>query len=559
MGSRTDSSSQSSWRISRCVRRSTNQQKYRKKFCLLRVPIEKLNAQLKRNPNEPHKPTKLYRKPSLSPHERSALQALRIPTKSWDNGQTRRVKVRGETRDVYISKLTPKNIKLVAEYHKKSAKELAAYLDPSYVKPKKPNFERVPMKTKEYHRYRNISPGEFYDELEKGLLKVNRTFRFHISLGYMLTSLADEDEDIEWYPSDNTRISDDPYRVYSHSDIKRIVSEIRSLELADKLNTSGFSSSYRIHYIDSFDIEIFYTNHKLGAETSIPKAIKDNRHVFNFPKTENKCVFHCIAFHTRPDKSIPPHRIIRYVKTAFKRWCEFNGWKYTLELYRSYQPIDILEFDRLEECFQLNINTFAYDKDEFIPQRRSQATYEATLNILRYKGHAMYITNPDRFLSKYQCPKCQMMLATSVALHAHKKNQCQKPQLEWFVPEPTVFRPAGNTVQSLLSTYKVEAMVPDYFLDHYIIFDFESIQNPIDEKQGVSTQLTARHGAVSVSVCNSLDYQYRFFEHKDVKELLREMMEYIHEIAYNIQEEIQKKFAPLFKAHKLHWLKHISQ
>lgn len=177
---------------------------------------------------------------------------------------------------------------------------LTAYLDPSYVKPKQKDFERVLMNTKEYPRFRNIEPGAFYDKLEEVLNKVNTSFRFHISLGYVLMSPADEYDEIEWHPSDNTKVSVEPYRIYRKRDISNIVNVIRIIELANKINTENFSSAYKIKYIDSYDIEIFYLQHKLGAEVAIPKTITENRYAINFPETENKCMFYCIAFHRRP-------------------------------------------------------------------------------------------------------------------------------------------------------------------------------------------------------------------------------------------------------------------
>lgn len=76
-----------------------------------------------------------------------------------------------------------------------------------------------------------------------------------------------------------------------------------------------------------------------------------------------------------------------------------------MELFRNIQPINMIELDRVEECFQLDTNTFAYrkcskdSKEEFVPHRRTVAKFENTLNILHYKGHAMYITNLDRFIA----------------------------------------------------------------------------------------------------------------------------------------------------------------
>lgn len=84
---------------------------------------------------------------------------------------------------------------------------------------------RVQLRTKEHYSFRNLEPGAFYEKLEKALNKVNTSFRFHISLGYVLISDMDGHDEVGWYPSDNTRVSDEKFRVYRKCDTTNIVNE----------------------------------------------------------------------------------------------------------------------------------------------------------------------------------------------------------------------------------------------------------------------------------------------------------------------------------------------
>ena len=178
-----------------------------------------------------------------------------------------------------------------------------------------------------------------------------------------------------------------PIAVNSTADIrKKIISEIRSMELAEKLNYP--SSGYKVKAITGFKIHICHRNHALGDSAAvIPKIIRDNKHVINFPNTKknnNKCVFHCIAYHTQQEPKKDPHRIQAQVKDAFKRYCSFKDLYNTLSLFKSFKPIDLLQLDDLEDCFQLAINVYKMDVTSGKVECIRRYEYDA-VNILSHR------------------------------------------------------------------------------------------------------------------------------------------------------------------------------
>ncbi|GMF12031.1 unnamed protein product [Phytophthora lilii] len=190
----------------------------------------------------------------------------------------------------------------------------------------------------ESHLYETIEATDFYDKLENVLSPQVSAFKVNIAPGYELVSKTDPDDTRYFYP--NIR--------------KKVISEIRSMELADKLNY--LSSGYKLKAITAFKIFIYHRDHALGdSEAVIPKIIRENKHVINFPKTNNKCVFHCIAWHTFLSPKKDPRRIQAQVKEAFKRYCSFKGVNYSLSMFRSFKPIDLLQLDEVEDCFHLGI------------------------------------------------------------------------------------------------------------------------------------------------------------------------------------------------------------
>ncbi|POM79419.1 Hypothetical protein PHPALM_2917, partial [Phytophthora palmivora] len=125
------------------------------------------------------------------------------------------------------------------------------------------------------------------------------------------------------------------------------------MELAHKFNYP--SSGYQLKPITGFKIYLYQRDHALNNnEVVIPKIIRDNKSVINFPKTNSKCVFHCIAYHKRAGGL--QGGSLQNSSVVFKQYCAFKDISFTLSLCRNFKPIDILQFDDLEDCFKLNIN-----------------------------------------------------------------------------------------------------------------------------------------------------------------------------------------------------------
>ncbi|KAG2817017.1 hypothetical protein PC113_g23021 [Phytophthora cactorum] len=436
-------------------------------------------------------------------------------------------------------------MKLVAKQYNVSFDTLKKHTSPDYKADPKYRFYQG--NHVESHLYEGIQPAEFYDKLENVLASQKFAFKINIALGYDLVSRTDDSETRYFHPNlSNTSVFNSPIAINSKADIhKKVISEIRSMELADKLNYP--KSGYLVKATTGFKIFIYKREHALGdSEAVIPKAIRDNRSVINFPKTNNKCVFHCIAYHKQEDSKKDPRRIQSLVKQAFKQYCSYKDINYTLSLFRSFKPIDILQFDELEDCFQLNINVFTMDvetrKVECI--RRSDKEYDA-IHILSHENHALYIKNIDMLQCKYQCSKCEMIFVSSEKLRNHKKNQCELVNIESFPEDPTIYRPASNIIRSLLTKYSIKKT--DQYIDHFIVYDFEAILKPTATQHGENTVFTNEHIPVSVSIADSLTEEVRCFVNDDPKELLKDMFQYISDVGTKIQQYNVFKYKPLLR------------
>ena len=481
-------------------------------------------------------------------HEIEALKQLGIPIKQW--GDSYRVKIRGKTgRFTYVSNLSrPYNREQIAKLNPKafpkgySVKKRMEKLEKA-INGRKEKHTVKRNKTNQTHTFEHMRQTDVMTNLEKVLKSQKKAFKVAIELGYNLIDL-NTGERRYWAPGWNTRITDNTIAINKKSDIQsKVLDFLASTDLSSKINYP--SSNYKLDEITAISIRMYNRNHVLGdSQIEIPDIIKKNQHVINFPKTENKCVFHCIAYHLQSEGKDYRY-IMGLVKQRFKEYCQFKEIEYSLPCFKSFKPLDILEFDDLEDCFRIKINVYEMDVDtgDVSRIRESDASFENELNILDYKGHAMYIPRIEAFHGKYCCDRCPMIFETCQKLTYHKKTKCQVMTKEVFVKQPKVFQPAGNMIKKTLKRYDVKGVDP--FIDHFIVYDFEAILAHLGEQRGETTTYETKHVPVSVSICDSLTKVERCFVSEDPKDLLAQMFDYVYEVAGKIQQYNISKFKRL--------------
>ncbi|TYZ62444.1 hypothetical protein PybrP1_001527 [[Pythium] brassicae (nom. inval.)] len=107
----------------------------------------------------------------------------------------------------------------------------------------------------------------------------------------------------------------------------------------------------------------------------------------NFPNTENKCVLYCLTYHLIEGNKPEPKRVVKHVKETVKKLCVYRNERYTHELFKNFDAINIIEFDEQEDCFKVNIEVFemdVYTRDT--TKTRASKKYDNTFNILDYNS-----------------------------------------------------------------------------------------------------------------------------------------------------------------------------
>ncbi|GMF36857.1 unnamed protein product [Phytophthora lilii] len=137
-----------------------------------------------------------------------------------------------------------------------------------------------------------------------------------------------------------------------------------------------------------------------------------------------------------------------------------------------------------------------------------------------------------------------MVFENNELMRAHTKNKCDQVNLESFVKYPTIYKPAENRIKKLLTKYAIKKV--DHYLDHFIVYDFEALLEPIQQQHGQNTEFTSKHIPVSVSISDSLTNEVQCFINEDPKVLIEDMVAYINKVSNLISQYHRGKFSAIY-------------
>jgi hypothetical protein len=251
--------------------------------------------------------------------EYDALKRLKIPIIKW--GDNFRVKVKKPlSRKAFVSKVSlPKNLELIAKTYKISEKRLKRELAYEY-RPER-RYVKFQGKALEAHEFGGFSQDELYQKVKDFLEGQTKSFKVNIQLGYKLIDRTNGLER-DYYPSSNTTIWDLPIAINSKGDTeKKIMSHMKAMDFTERISYPV--SAYQLKEINSANIVIYYRNHILGdSEIKIPDYISKTRFMINFTRTQNRCMFYCIAYHLVDGKKPNREKMVSHAKQRVKQYCE---------------------------------------------------------------------------------------------------------------------------------------------------------------------------------------------------------------------------------------------
>lgn len=131
---------------------------------------------------------------------------------------------------------------------------------------------------------------------------------------------------------------------------------MRSKDYTEKISRPN--SQWKVVQITSMVAFIYKRDYIIGDETDqIPEIISNSHSKINFPNTDGKCIFYCIAYH-KHGKKRDPRNYTGIAKEAFKEYCQSKNIEYSLQLFKNFKGVDIYNFDELEKIFKLKIEVY---------------------------------------------------------------------------------------------------------------------------------------------------------------------------------------------------------
>ena len=162
-------------------------------------------------------------------------------------------------------------------------------------------------------------------------------------------------------------------------------------------------------------------------------------------------------------------------------------------------------------------------------------------------GHLSYISNIRAYTCVYRCVKCDRDFRDSNNLHRHEKVCTSGVPEEKFVGG---YKKLKMMLWERLESYSIS--VPDRYCRDFIVFDCESILQPIPDETTAKRRWTAEHVPVSVAMTATFmpeDPTTHFPQteclvSRDPQQLVSEFLARLMDWRKRIVEETKKKYKP---------------
>ena len=410
--------------------------------------------------------------------------------------------------------------------------------------------------------HESISPQVIADQLNDIYDKTGSKFKVQIGVGRILRNV--ENNELKYCRAEHDQhhflLKDSeevvkPMKVNSRKDIWSVAEKASVLADEDYLKTGRPDTKWEHVMPTNIRYYVSYTNFVSGIFEGkhLPGYIYGNKNIVALHKNKDGkyyedqlCFFRCLAYHRL--------QTFRGLENLTLQLVE--NWKAYKHLGEEFRGTELQDFMDLENCFDINIDVYKLKKDKStVHIYKSQDVQDRgyvklnlyTNDVEGTQGHLSYISNIRSYASTYHCVKCERDFRDSLHLNRHEKicNSVQIPE-EKFVGG---YKHLKMTVFERLESYGIP--VPDRYCRDFIVFDCESILQPISETVK-KRRWTAKHVPVSVALTATfMPDDDRGFPRtecivsRDPSVLVSEFLAKLMVWRTRIVEETKKKYKPV--------------
>ena len=430
----------------------------------------------------------------------------------------------------------------------------------------------------------SISPGVIAEHLNEIYEKAGSKFKVQMGVGRILRNV--ENNELKYWRAEHDQhhvlLKDSeevvkPMKINSRKDIEEVAQKASELADEDYLKTGRPDTKWELVMPTNIRYYVSYTGFVTGVFEGkhLPGFIYGNKNIVALHKDQHGkyykdhlCFFRCLAFHRLQTMT---HRVLEPLTLQFvEHWKAYKRSR-GVELGENVEGVELQDFADLENCFDINIEVYQLKKDtrksntyavhiyksQDVAERGTIKLNLDTLENLQeftgMNGHLSYISNIRAYTCVYHCVKCDRDFRDSSNLHRHEKVCTSGIPEEKFVGG---YKKLKMTLWERLESYGIS--VPDRYCRDFIVFDCESILQPISNNNAISDETTAKRRwtaeHVPVSVAMTATFmpedpithfpQTECIVSRDPQQLVTEFLARLMDWRKRIVEETKKKYKP---------------
>ena len=452
-----------------------------------------------------------------------------------------------------------------------------------YSKKKGNNIENIVSKDGVYIEYyinRLTKIEKIYEQLDRIYEKTKQVFKIIVDFGFIVQKKETiKDIIVNKYsvsPPDSTLQKSIPHTITNKTDLESYKHYI----------ASNISEKMELHHLDSITRYVAIVTSlfkviplgKTGAKMYIKGygfLLKNN--FVSYDEDENICMFYALAKAKNPSLKLNP--VISIAKKLFATFYNLSTVKALKNKLANYQGMLPIEEQKFCDTFNVNIRYYFTEPDEqrydVIGRIDTQNPDENTflLNLLRIplsknKFHVVLIKDVERLTNLYICPHCNEYVhdkikdRKNIGRFEKHKEVCEKHGGKMFKEvslKNLQFPYAPHIQKQLIFEFLLANNLQEYFqpTQYYITYDFESLEDPIEEEKVSSkTEIKAHHLPFMVSSVVKLPNQYitKNFSHDSDKEFILSWINFLFEYSHIVCQaniDLYKNVLPKLSEDKL--------
>ena len=428
----------------------------------------------------------------------------------------------------------------------------------------------------------SISPGVIAEHLNEIYKKAGSKFKVQMGVGRILRNL--ENNELKYWRAEHDQhhvlLKDSeevvkPMKINSSRDIEEVAQKASELADEDYLKTGRPDTKWELVMPTNIRYYVSYTGFVTGVFEGkhLPGYIYGNKNIVALHKNkhgkyyeDHLCFFRCLAYH----KLKTPHGVRALEELTLHLVEHWKAYKRShSNSVETLEGVDLQDFADLENCFDINIDVYQLKKDSRKSKTYAVHIYKSqdvaergTIKLNLYtlqdvseftgmNGHLSYISNIKAYTSVYHCVKCERDFRDALHLHRHEKICASGVPEEKFVGG---YKKLKMTLWERLESYGIS--VPDRYCRDFIVFDCESILQPIPTDTATNSakrRWTAEHVPVSIAMTATFmpqdpvtTYpQTECIVSRDPQQLVREFLARLMDWRKRIVEETKKKYKPV--------------